>query len=152
MTSESAPNAPSAGFVLKGQYVKDLSFENPLAPQSLLPSNEKPTIDVGIDIRVQTLQTNIYEMALHLSARATAEQKTLFLADVSYAGVFEFSGIPAEHIEQVLLVDCAFVLFPFARRVISDVTRDGGFPPLMLDPVDFHSLYMQSRANQQNQS
>ncbi|NBX02869.1 MAG: protein-export chaperone SecB [Alphaproteobacteria bacterium] len=141
-TSESAP----AGFALKGQYVKDLSFENPLAPQSLFGNNEKPTIEVSVDIKVQKLQDDVHEMTLHLASRATAEQKTMFLVDLAYAGVFQLTNIPADRIEQVILVDCAFVLFPFARRIIADVTRDGGFPPLMLDPIDFHSLFMQARA------
>ena len=147
-----APNTPAApdappGFSIKGQYVKDLSFENPLSPQSLIASDMKPAIEISVDIKVQRLQTDVYEMILHLSSRATVEQSTLFLVDLSYAGVFQLANIPEERIEQVILVDCAFVLFPFARRIISDVTRDGGFPPLMLEPIDFHALYMQGRAN-----
>ena len=145
MTTETPSESVAPGFALKGQYVKDLSFENPLAPQSLIPNNERPSIEVSVDIKVQKLQDDVYEMTLHLASRATSEQKTLFLVDLAYAGVFHLTGIPADRIEQVVLVDCAFVLFPFARRIIADVTRDGGFPPLMLDPIDFHSLFLQSR-------
>ncbi len=148
MSSQTTPETPNAapGFAMRGQYVKDLSFENPLAPQSLM-GNVQPTIEVNVDIKVQKLDANVYEMTLHLAARATAEQKTLFLVDLAHAGVFQLNNIPQEAIEQVILVDCPFVLFPFSRRIIADVTRDGGFAPLMLDPIDFHSLFAQSRAN-----
>jgi preprotein translocase subunit SecB len=141
-----APTIPSQSFLVKGQYIKDLSFENPNAPQSLMATNARPAIDVNVDLKAQKLQDNIYEMTLHLSARATSEGTTLFLVDLAYAGIFQVSNIPDEHIEPLVLIDCPFVLFPFARRVISDVTRDGGFPPLMLDPIDFHALYMQNKS------
>lgn len=140
--------SPSQGFAVKGQYIKDLSFENPGSPQSLLLANVKPNIDVHVDLKAQTLQENIYEMTLHIAARATGDGKTLFLVDLAYAGVFEVTNIPTDRLEPVIMIDCPFVLFPFARRVIADVTRDGGFPPLMLDPIDFHSLYLQNQTAQ----
>lgn len=139
------PSLPQS-FIVKGQYIKDLSFENPHAPQSLLATNNKPSIDVNVDLKAQKLQEDIYEMTLHISARAVLDGNTLFLVDLAYAGIFQITNIPPEHIEPLILVDCPFVLFPFARRVIADVTRDGGFPPLMLDPIDFHALYRQNRA------
>jgi preprotein translocase subunit SecB len=132
-------------FVVKGQYIKDLSFENPHAPHSLMATNNKPSIDVNVDLKAQKLQEDIYEMTLNISARAVVDGNTLFLVDLAYAGIFQISNIAPEHIEPLILVDCPFVLFPFARRVIADVTRDGGFPPLMLDPIDFHALYRQNR-------
>jgi preprotein translocase subunit SecB len=133
-------------FLVKGQYIKDFSFENPNAPQSLLTLSEPPKIDVNVNLRGQKMQDNVYELTLHITTQAvSAQNQALFLADLSYAGIFHFTGIPPEQIEQVLLIDCPFVLFPFARRVIADATRDGGFPPLMLDPIDFHSLYLQNR-------
>ena len=146
--STSTQQAPNLGqsFVVKGQYIKDLSFENPHAPQSLLATDARPGIEVNVDIKAQKLQDNIYEMTLHITARAVIENNTLFLVDLAYAGVFEISNIPPEHIEPLIMIDCPFVLFPFARRVIADVTRDGGFPPLMLDPIDFHALFIQNRA------
>ncbi len=144
--SEQQPPTQSQSFAVKGQYIKDLSFENPHSPQSLLLSNSKPAIEVNVDLKAQKLQENIYEMTLHINARAVSEGSTMFLVDLAYAGIFELSGIPEDRIEPIILIDCPFVLFPFARRVISDVTRDGGFPPLMLDPIDFHALYLQSRA------
>lgn len=140
--SQTPPNAPS--FALRGQYIKDLSFENPRAPESLIGSEGKPSIEVNVDLKAQKLQESVYELVLHVTARAITDNKSLFLVDLSYAGIFAVANIPAEHVEQVLLVDGPFVLFPFARRVIADVTRDGGFPPLMLDPIDFASLYAQN--------
>lgn len=146
MSSGPQPNpSPAQSFVVKGQYIKDLSFENPHAPQSLMTSNLRPSIDVNVDLKAQKLQENIYEMTLHIAARAVVDNNTMFLVDLAYAGIFQISGVPPEHVEPVVMVDCPFVLFPFARRVIADVTRDGGFPPLMLDPIDFHALYLQNR-------
>lgn len=144
--SESAPG--TASFTVKGQYVKDLSFENPHAPGSLMLSNSKPAIDVNVDLKAQKIQDDLYEMTLRISARAIADNNTLFLVELAYAGIFQLQNTPAERVEPIILIDCPFVLFPFARRVISDVTRDGGFPPLMLDPIDFHALYQQNKAGQ----
>lgn len=135
-------------FAVKGQYIKDLSFENPGAPQSLMLTNVKPAIDVNVDLKAQKLQETVYEMTLHIAARAVADTNTLFLVELAYAGIFQLANIPADRVEPLLLIDCPFVLFPFARRVIADVTRDGGFPPLLLDPIDFHSLYMQNKNKQ----
>lgn len=144
-TKSKAKDGGAPSFGVKGQYIKDLSFENPHAPHSLLATNAKPAIDVNVDLKVQTLQENIYEMTMHISAKASADGNTMFLIELAYAGIFQVANIPEDRLQHILLVDCPFVLFPFARRVISDVTRDGGFPPLMLDPIDFHSLYLQNR-------
>jgi preprotein translocase subunit SecB len=138
--------APAPSFAIKGQYVKDISFESPNAPQSLMATNYAPKIEVNVELKAQKLQENIFETVLHLTARASNEEMPLFLADLAYAGIFEISNVPQEHIEPLIMIDCPFVLFPFARRVIADLTRDGGFPPLMLDPIDFHTLYIQNKA------
>lgn len=146
MSSTPQANQTTAqSFMVKGQYIKDLSFENPHAPQSLIANNSKPAIDVNVDLKAQKLQDGLYEMTLHIAARAMNEGNTMFLVDLAYSGIFQLVNIPEERIEPLILIDCPFVLFPFARRVIADVTRDGGFPPLMLDPIDFHALYVQNR-------
>jgi preprotein translocase subunit SecB len=145
--STATTNAPS--FSVKGQYIKDLSFENPHAPQSLTVTNAPPSIDVSVDLKAQKLQEDFYEMTMLISVRASSEGSTLFLVELAYAGLFQVSNVPPERIEPLIMVDCPFVLFPFARRVIADITRDGGFPPLMLDPIDFHSLYMKNRARKE---
>lgn len=128
-------------FHVTGQYVKDLSFENPGAPQTLIATEEKPKIDVNIDLGAQKLRDDLYEVTLKVTSKAKVQDKNLFLVDLEYAGLFTLLNIPAERLEQILMVDCPFILFPYARRVISDVTRDGGFPPLMLEPIDFFSMY-----------
>lgn len=146
MAEPQSPPTQAPSFLVKGQYIKDLSFESPHAPQSLMGTTSRPTIDVSVDLRAATLPEDMYEMTLQLAARATADGNILFLVELAYAGIFQISNVPEDRIEQLIMIDCPFVLFPFARRVIADVTRDGGFPPLMLDPIDFHSLYMQNRA------
>ncbi len=131
--------------VVNTQYIKDLSFENPGAPASLVAPKSVPNIKLNVDINVQGLQSNLYEVALHVTAKAEADGNSLFLVDVSYAGVFTLNDIPEDEKEAVLLVYCPNILFPYARRVISDATRDGGFPPLMIDPVDFMALYQRRK-------
>ncbi len=145
MTTNNPEQGNSPVFNIKGQYIKDLSFENPRAPQSLI-TNNAPKIEVNVELKAQKLQENVFETALCITTRAIADDNTVFLVDLAYAGIFEISGVPQEHIEPLIMIDCPFILFPFARRVIADVTRDGGFPPLMLDPIDFNALYTQNRA------
>lgn len=139
-------------FHVTGQYVKDLSFENPRAPQSLIASEEKPKIEVNIDLNASKLRDDLYEVVLKVGAKAVVGSDNLFLADLEYAGLFTLQNIPEERLQQILFVDCPFVLFPFARRVISDVTRDGGFPPLMLEPIDFFAMYKKRMDAQQEQA
>lgn len=138
---------PESVFALRSQYIKDLSFENPRAPGIFLALNESPHIDVAVNLSAKKLQDTLFELTLEISARAIQEKTTLFLTDLSYGGIFEARGIPEDALEQALLVQGAFLLFPYARRIISDVTRDGGFPPLNLEPVDFFALFMQNRSS-----
>lgn len=134
-----------ASFAIKGQYIKDLSFENPRAPESLVMApDQPPRIDLNVNIKVDRVQENLFETTLHIEASAKSPKGTLFMVDLKYAGLFEISGIPEERLQPILFVDCPFVLYPFARRVVADVTRDGGFPPLMLEPIDFQALYLQN--------
>lgn len=128
-------------FNVTGQYVKDLSFENPRAPQSLLASEEKPKIDVSVDLAATKLREELFEVVLKISVKAGVKEDSLFIAELSYAGLFTLQNIPEERLQQILFVDCPFMLFPYARRIISDTTRDGGFPPLMLEPIDFFAMY-----------
>lgn len=143
-STNGAEGAPS--LTVRGQYIKDLSFENPNAPNSLMIAGQRPNIDVNVDLRAQKVQENFYEIQLHIVARAALAEGTLFLVDMVYAGLFEVLNIPDDRLEAILWIECPFVLFPFARRVVADVTRDGGFPPLMLDPIDFQTLYLQNKA------
>lgn len=137
--------------IINAQYVKDLSFENPGAPASLVAPKGKPNIDLSVDIKAQGLQDNTFEVTLHITAKASVEDKPLFIADLAYGGVFTLNGIEDKDKEAVLLVYCPNMLFPFARRVVADTTRDGGFPPLMIDPIDFFALYASNKQdNTQN--
>jgi preprotein translocase subunit SecB len=148
MADEQQAEDTTPRFLIKGQYVKDLSFENPHAPQSLMGTEEKPRIDINVDIKAQRLDAQHFELTLHLAARAMGQENILFLAELDYAGIAQCVNIPDDKIEMILLIDCAFILFPFARRVMADITRDGGFPPVMLEPIDFHALYQQNKQRQ----
>lgn len=145
-TTQAAPR-----FHVTGQYVKDLSFENPRAPQSLIATDEKPKIEVTVDLNASKLRDDLYEVGLRIGVKANVKDQPLFLTDLEYAGLFTLQNIPEERLQQILFVDCPFVIFPYARRVISDVTRDGGFPPLMLEPIDFFAMY-KKRAEAQAQA
>ncbi len=130
---------------ISGQYVKDLSFENPNAPMSLAQQKEPPKIEVSLNIEAKGLKDDMYEVALQTTAKATSEGNVLFVAELSYAGLFILTNIPDEQKELALLIHCPTILFPFARRVLADATRDGGFQPLMLEPIDFGALYQQRK-------
>ena len=127
---------------INAQYVKDLSFESPNAPQSLMMAKEAPKIDVSVDVHVQNLKDKTFEVNLVISVGAKSDEKNLFLVELSYAGVFTVD-VPEQETQAVLMIYCPGMLFPFARRIIADATRDGGFPPLMLDPIDFAALFQQ---------
>lgn len=125
------------------QYVKDISFESPGAPNSLKPTDEKPNINVGVDVTASKQNDDVYEVELKINATAQRGEDTMFVAEVVYAGLFQLIEIPENELQPALLIFCPTLLFPYIRRVISDLTRDGGFPALMLDPIDFGQLYQQ---------
>jgi preprotein translocase subunit SecB len=127
-------------FSMRGHYIKDISFENPNAPKSLLPQETQPTVSMNMDLQARKFQENLFELDMTFSVKTESEYP-LFIIELKYSGIFELSGIPEDVIERVMLIDAAFSLFPFARRVIADITRDAGFQPLLLEPIDFISLY-----------
>jgi preprotein translocase subunit SecB len=153
-TADSAPTPPPPAATLpiqiNAQYVKDLSFENPKAPASLRAQKQQPNVDVHIDVKATKLADDVYEVVLTTTANGTNDDGPLFLAELSYAGVFTLTGLPDEHLQPVLLIECPRLLFPFARNIIAEVTRDGGFPPLLIQPVDFAQLYRQSQQEGSN--
>ena len=135
--------------VVNLQYVKDLSFEVPGAPEIYTSLREQPRIDVQLDVQARALQEggNVFEVTLQIRADAkSAEGATAFIAELAYAGVFTVN-VQQDVLEPVLLVECPRLLFPFARNILSDVTRDGGFMPVALTPIDFVALW-QSRRGQ----
>ena len=127
------------------QYVKDLSFENPSSP-AVYQWQGQPKIDVQFNIGSQAMSDEIFEVALKIDITATADAGTAFKVDLLYAGLFGLRNFPEEQLQPFLLAEAPRLLFPFARRIIADMVQDGGFPPLMLDPIDFGSLYMQRAA------
>lgn len=121
-----------------GQYVKDLSFENPGAPAGL---TSRPQIDLGVDLQARRLDAERFEVELKLRVSGKQEDKSLFLLELAYAGLFMVQNASEEILQQILLIDGPHLLFPFARRIVADAIRDGGMPPLMIEPIDFASLY-----------
>jgi preprotein translocase subunit SecB len=130
------------------QYVKDLSFENPNAPQSLMPNQPQPQVNIGVDVQVRSAAQDVYEVVLQLRAEAKQGESVAFLVELAYAGLFQFPGLPQEHHRPVLMIEAPRMLFPFARAIISEATRDGGFPPLMINPIDFADLFRRQSASQ----
>ncbi len=153
MTDTQTPEAPadqgSATFQLRAQYIKDISFENPRAPGVYAALEQAPMIDVQLNLQAQRMNDQLFELTIQVAVRAQHEKQTVFLVDLSYGGVFEMIGLPEDQMEQAILVQGAFLLFPYARRIISDVTRDGGFPALNLEPIDFFALYLRNKQQQQ---
>lgn len=169
--SETTPAPQIAGqqtppLVVNIQYVKDLSFEVPGAPQVFTQLRAQPQVNINLDVQARRIEEgpNLFEVMLVIRAEAQEPASTgngagngqgatpgptLFVAELTYAGVFTLSGLPDNAIEPVLLVECPRILFPFARNILSDVTRDGGFPPVLLQPIDFVALWQARRAQTQ---
>jgi preprotein translocase subunit SecB len=131
------------------QYIKDLSFENPGAPATLRSNQAQPNIDLNIDVQAKALEGNSFEVAIIMSARAQRGEETTFICELTYCGLFDLVNFDDVSRQPMLLVECPRLIFPYARRVFADATRDGGFPPLMLEPIDFAGLYRQQLAKQQ---
>jgi preprotein translocase subunit SecB len=131
---------------IQSQYIKDLSFENPGAPESLVQTGTPPDITVNVQVEARPMRESIYEVALQITADAKQDGKSVFLLELTYSGVFTVMGVPQDALQLVLLVECPRILFPFARRVVADTARDGGFPPLLLSPIDFLSLFRERQA------
>ena len=128
------------------QHIKDLSFEVPNAPEVFLNPQDKPDILLSINIDAKKLAEETYEVFLKITANATASEKKLFICELSYAGIFALPKIEGEMLEQILLIYCPNLLFPFLRRIIANTTSDAGFAPLMLDVIDFADLYAKRKA------
>ena len=145
-----AGNANAAPQIrINAQYIKDLSFENPNAPGVLANPPQDTGLNVNVNVEAGRMDGSTYEVTTKFDIRASSGDKTVFIIELAYAGVFTLTNVPDEHHEAACLIECPRLVFPFARRIIADLTRDGGFMPLMLDPIDFMRLYQQNRANQQ---
>ncbi len=130
------------------QYIKDFSFENPNAPRSLQPSQTQPAINIQINVNANPLSDTDFEVALKLEGKAESTGTLLFAFDLTFAGVFRIQNVPKEHMSPLIMIECPRLLFPFAREIVATSVRNGGFPPLLLDPVDFVGLYQQRMAQQ----
>ena len=131
------------------QYVKDLSFESPGAPNSLRGRDKAPGIAINVNVNANPLSETEFDVVLSLTAEAKDGDKMLFNVELTYGGVFRIAGFPQEHMLPLLFIECPRLLFPFARQIIADATRNGGFPPLMLDPIDFAQMFQQRIAEDQ---
>lgn len=143
-----AQEGEGPGIRILAQFIRDLSFENPRAPEALRAGQGQPQIDLGVEMNARGRDDGLFEVDLKLSAKAVREDGALFVVELMYGGVFQIAGIPAEDMEPVLLIECPRFLFPFARRIIADVTSEGGFPPFMLDPIDFAGVYAARKAQE----
>jgi preprotein translocase subunit SecB len=137
------------GVRVLAQYIRDLSFENPLAPDSLRASATQPQVDLGVELNAKGRPDGLFDVELKLTARATRDNDTVFYVELLYGGLFQIAGVPEQDIEPVLMIECPRFLFPFARRIIADMTGEGGFPPFMLEPLDFAGIYASRRAQGQ---
>jgi preprotein translocase subunit SecB len=142
----SNPNAQVLGtLTVNAQYVRDLSFENPNAPNIYLPQDNapQPNVELMVNVQSRTIAEGAFEVVLTLKATSKLGDQIGFIAELAYAGVFSVPALPEPLLRSVLLVDCPQLLFPFARAILSDMVRDGNFPPLLVAPIDFAGLYRQ---------
>jgi preprotein translocase subunit SecB len=142
------PKAATASFAIERIYTKDLSLENPGAPQSF-QITEPPQVEVGMRTRGEQIGQDVYEFVLTLTVTATVGGKTMFLVETSQAGVFAIRGLPPDQLQPVMAINCPNVLFPYAREAIADATMRAGFPPIHLAPINFEALYQEQMAKQQ---
>jgi preprotein translocase subunit SecB len=134
------------------QYIKDFSFENPHAPRSLQPSQQQPAINVQINVNVNPLSDTDVEVVLRLEGKADSDEMLLFSFELDFGGVFRMTNVPQESVHPLVMIECPRLLFPFAREILATTVRNGGFPPLLLDPVDFVGLYRQRMGEMQPDS
>jgi preprotein translocase subunit SecB len=146
-TPAGAQNQPQLSVL--GQYIKDFSFENPNAPRSLAPNQAQPAIQIQINVGVSQIAQTDYEISLKLDGKADSSGTVLFAFDLTFAGVFRVQNVPQESLQPLVMIECPRLLFPFAREIVATAVRNGGFPPLLLDPVDFVALYQQRMAQMQ---
>jgi preprotein translocase subunit SecB len=148
-SGEEATEGKQPQISVLGQYVKDLSFENPRAPQSLRGPGNNPNVQINFNVQAQAIGDDVYEVSLTIEANAGTDEGNLYALELIYAGGFRLKDLPQQAMRPVLFIECPALLFPFVRRLVADLTREGGFPPLFLDPIDFAALYRQRLAQDQ---
>jgi preprotein translocase subunit SecB len=157
MAEQNEQNASPQGeapiFRLQKMYLKDLSFENPNAPETFLAPQE-PKVEVNLGLKNKKLENDHWEVVLSVTATVTnvKDNKTLFIVEIEHAGVFILKNIPQEHVAMVLAVDCPTLMFPFTRQIMSQVSVDGGFMPFLMEPVNFMALFQNTMKKRQEQA
>lgn len=159
MAQEATGNGPSAPqstvaeptqtaqqMIINAQYIKDLSFENPRAPNSLRQQTVQPSVDINVDVKAQALAPENYEVVLTINASARIQDETLFIIELAYGAIITVRNVPQEMLSMIVLVEAPRLIFPFARNIVAETTRDGGFPPLMINPIDFGELLRRNTA------
>lgn len=131
------------------QYVKDLSFENPHAPRSLAPSTQQPAINIQVNVDAAPVAETDVEVTLRIEGKAESQGMLLFGFELVFCGIFRIQNVPADSVQPFVLIECPRLLFPFSREIIASITRNGGFPPLLLNPIDFVALYRERLASAQ---
>ena len=146
------PTAPQPGtaaaaqnqLIINAQYIKDLSFENPRAPHSLGQQTVAPSVEIKVDVKANSLSPENYEVVLTINASAKTQNETLFIIELVYGAVITIHNVPQHLMTSAILVEVPRLMFPFARNIVAETTRDGGFPPLMINPIDFAELRRQN--------
>ena len=134
--------------IVHAQYVKDFSFENPNSPKVLIENLGQPDVEINVSVAAKLIGDNQYEVLLNLGAKAIADETTMFLVDLTYAGLVSPQGVGENDINPLIMIEAPRLLFPFARALVSDATRDGGFMPLNIQPVDFVAVYQNNLERQ----
>jgi preprotein translocase subunit SecB len=149
--SDMPPAMPDGAqqLIVNAQYIKDLSFENPRAPQSLIQQTTQPSVDINVDVKAQNLGPEVFEVVLTINATARIQDEPVFLVELAYGTVVTVKNAPQEMLAPLILVETPRIVFPFARAIIANATRDGGFPPLMINPIDFAELLRRQQADAQ---
>lgn len=148
-----APEQPA--FRMQKMFIKDLSFENPNAPEVFLQQGSEPKVDVNLKLNNRKLNDDHWEVALQITAKIEDKansDRTMFILEIEHAAVYLLKNIPEEHLEMVLAVDCPTLLFPFTRQIISQISTDGGFSPFQMDPINFMALYQESKKKKEQQN
>ena len=144
-TGPGAPLPPQQ-LIINAQYIKDLSFENPRAPASLRQQTSQPAVEINVDVSAQGMGLDNYEVVLTIKASAKAQDETMFIIELAYGAIITARNLPQEMVSAIVLVETPRLIFPFARNIIAETTRDGGFPPLMINPIDFAELRRRNAA------
>ena len=140
-TNGAAPEQASPKLQILTQYVRDLSFENIAAQKGVAPSDAKPDVRVAVSLDLQPKPSDRYEVALKVKADSKIAEAQAFILELDYAGLFLIQNVPQEQLTPLLMIECPRLIFPYVRRIVGDVIRDGGYPPLNLDQIDFLALY-----------